>query len=281
MAKAKILGKLRGPIASAKEPSRNGRRYEEGFWDAKFNSDLFQEGLKNKVLFGCLYHPEGDAYEQIHADDTAAVVLTDVKKKGLEYEGTFEILPTQSGQCLRNLLDIGCVFGVSSRGLADSDYTVYDESVADNYDLITWDIVALPGVKSCRLHEISAVAESIKHTNKSKIMESLNSIASENKYLAEYIDKAIKTKEDLEEKQNINNAIDKYNLPSDLVDYANIVEFDEHGIPYHYGEQGKLEVYSPYNTSIENFGPGDICIVDNITYKNNGYIATGDWIKIN
>ena len=285
MAKAKILGKLRGPIASAKEPSRNGRRYEEGFWDAKFNSDLFQEGLKNKVLFGCLYHPEGDAYEQIHADDTAAVVLTDVKKKELEYEGTFEILPTQSGQCLRNLLDIGCVFGVSSRGLADSDYTVYDESVADSYDLITWDIVALPGVKSCRLHEISAVAESIKHINKSKIMESLNSIASENKYLAEYIDKAIKTKEDFDEDLQIEdtNYLFKYNLPPDLEKYANIVEVDEKGVPYYDdGEHGKHKVRTQGVMNTVSFKPGDIYLVDNIYWvKSKGfYSASGDWVLI-
>lgn len=57
MAKAKILGKLKGIIASAKESSRNGRRYTESFWDTLFNSDLFKEGLENKVYGGCLYHP--------------------------------------------------------------------------------------------------------------------------------------------------------------------------------------------------------------------------------
>lgn len=140
MAKAKILGKLKGVIASAKEASRNGREYTENFWDAKFNEPLFKEGLDNRVFFGELFHPDDEnEYNQIHCDDRSAVVLTDVKKQDKEYIGTFDILPTKAGQCLRNLLDIGCVFGVSSRGLADYDTDCFDESMAPNYDLITWE----------------------------------------------------------------------------------------------------------------------------------------------
>lgn len=158
--KAKPLGKVRGLIASASEPSRNERKYTENFWDSIFDSELFKEGLKNKVYFGELWHPDDDKeYGQIHADPTkAAVVLTKVEKKGLDYFGEFEILPTIAGETYKNLTDIGCVFGVSSRGYNDFDATVFDDP--STYELITFDLVAFPGIKSARLHPITAVAES-------------------------------------------------------------------------------------------------------------------------
>lgn len=284
--KAKPLGLLKGIIASAREKSRNKRTYTEGFWDSKFNSDLFKEGLDNKMFFGQLYHPDTDEeYSQIHCDDRSAVVLTDVKKKGLDYEGIFEILPTKAGQCLRNLLDIGCIFGISSRGLSDYDVDVYDESIAPNYDLITWDVVAFPGIKSCRLHEITPVSESLKYkTNKTKIMENLQNIANNDKYMECYINDALKMKEDYNQDLQIEDIMAKYGISDDLYSYGYYVRFDEDGLPYFDdNEHGKAVVITNYPDKIQDFDSGDIVMVDDITYDEGrgNYIAFGDWIKIN
>lgn len=187
--KAKPLGKVRGLIASASEPSRNERKYTENFWDSIFDSELFKEGLKNKVYFGELWHPDDDKeYGQIHADPTkAAVVLTKVEKKGLDYFGEFEILPTIAGETYKNLTDIGCVFGVSSRGYNDFDATVFDDP--STYELITFDLVAFPGIKSARLHPITAVAESFskRKIDKEKIMKNLDEVFAKDKYLKKTI----------------------------------------------------------------------------------------------
>lgn len=289
MAKAKILGKLRGPIASAHEKSRNGRLYNESFWDAKFDSELFQEGLKNKVFGGCLYHPDDDEeYSQIHLDDRSAVVLVDVKKTdNLDYIGTFEILPTQAGQCLRNLLDVGVKFGVSSRGLADYDAEVYDANMASTYDLVTFDLVAFPGLKSCRLSEVGAVAEGlrVKQVNKEKIMENLNKLTQDNAELASFVNKAIKAKEDFDSQLQVEDIMARLGIPDDYQEYANIVTIDENGQPHHYDkEHGDLIVISPFiKKIIADAKPGDMFIVDNISYnpKSNRYVAYGEWIKIN
>lgn len=288
MAKAKILGKLRGPIASAHEKSRNGRLYNESFWDAKFDSELFQEGLKNKVFAGACYHPDDDEeYSQIHLDDRAAVVLVDVKKSGLDYIGTFEILPTKAGQCVRNLLDVGVKFGVSSRGLADYDAEVYDASMASTYDLVTFDLVAFPGLKSCRLSEVGAVAEGLrmKQVNKEKIMENLNKLTQDNAELASFVNKAIKAKEDFDSQLQVEDIMARLGIPDDYQEYANIVTIDENGQPHHYDKEHRdLIVTSPFIKKITaDAKPGDMFIVDNISYnlKSNKYIAYGEWIKIN
>lgn len=283
MAKAKILGKLKGIIASARESSRNGRKYTEDFWDKKFNSDLFKEGLENRVFAAACYHPDDEEeYSQIHLDDRAAVILTDVKKQGLDYIGTFDILPTQAGQCVRNLLDVGVVFGVSSRGLADYDTAVYDSNFADNYDLITFDLVAFPGVKSCRLHEVGAVAESFK-TKKSKerIMENLSVLTAENPELKNYVDNALKAKEDFDNDLQVEDVMAKYNIPDDMKEFANIVTVDENGSAwFDDGVHGKATVDHSKRFEIPTEGK---YLVDDIYYDEyvGEYITVGgDWLKL-
>lgn len=283
MSKAKILGKLKGIIASARESSRNGRTYTSSFWDAKFDSDLFKEGLQNKVFLGELYHPDDvDEYSQIHCDDRSAVVLVDVKKKDLDYEGTFEILPTKAGQCLRNLLDIGCIFGISSRGLADYDADVYDENMASKYDLITWDVVAFPGLKCCRLHEVGAIAESFNKKSKERIMENLNQISKNDKDMQKYIKEALEAKEEFTTDMQIEDILSEY---PDYAEYADVVVFDKDGIPYYDDKKhGKKRAFVFGDKNPKNFGkPGDVYLVDNISYNDelDGYLVVGDWTKLN
>lgn len=302
---AKILGMLQGVIASGTEKSRNNRLYTEEFWDTLFNSELFHEGMKNKVYFGQLFHPDDEEeYTQIHCDDRSAVVLTDVKKKNKDYIGTFEILPTKAGQCLRNLLDIGCIFGVSSRGLADSDASVFSSTEATGYDLITWDVVAFPGLKSCRLHEIQPpmpIAESLgkkrnKTKNKAKIYESLNNLAKGDKEMANYINKTLRQNKNRQVKEAIHTSgsdfdkiFDKFDIPKDMRGTNNFVTFDKYGTAYHndgtHGEKQVINVARKIGGSKYEYvagRPGDVYFVDNIEYNPDMdvYVAMGGWIKL-
>lgn len=288
MEKAKILGKLKGLIASAKEMSRNSRKYTEQFWDNIFNSELFIEGLKNKVYFGELWHPDSDEeYGQIHPGDRAAVVLTDVEKRGLDYYGVFEILPTKAGKVLKNLYDIGCKLGVSSRGYADKDRTIFDEYT--DYEFITFDLVAFPGVKSARLNLIGEVAESFFHEriNKTKIMESLNQSVENGEY-SDFIREAVShiAKESFNKDLPTENIIDSYpalfkdsedkNSPdSDIKD--NLIIFDRRGIPHH---KNKLVC----DLTAESIGaePGDRYFADAIywSHKRNAYVTIGGFTEL-
>lgn len=296
--KAKILGMLRGIIASAKEPSRNNRQYTEGFWDYLFNTPYFQEGIKNKVFFGQLFHPaDPEEYSQVECDDRSAIVLVDVKKVGLEYIGTFEILPTKAGQCLRNLLDIGCIFGVSSRGLADFDSPVFDENIAETYDLITWDIVGFPGVKSCRLREIeppvpTAIAEGYgfklngprQKPTKAMIMESLNKISASDPEYKRYIAETLKVKEGFNDQLQVEDMMTKLGIPSDLAEYADtVVWVNSLGLPiYDDGTHGEKEVARVGKRPLPEVKPNDVFLVDSIAYneKYDRYFTTGEWTFI-
>lgn len=274
----KVLGKLKGIIASASEKSRNNRQYTENFWDSIFNSDIFKEGLKYKMYFGELWHPDNEQeYGQIHpSDDKAAVVLTKVEKKGLDYYGEFDILPTRAGETLKNLIDIGCTFGVSSRGYSDYDTPVFDDP--STYDLITWDIVAFPGIKSARLHPIMATAESLMKCNKNKIMENLNKLAGEDKETEKYIKQVLKQKEDFDTDLQVEDLAAFNDIPDDLLDYAIVVIFNDKGIPvYNDKVHGKKRVISKIKDT-----PNSKYLVDDIFYDENkdAYITLGDWLKL-
>ena len=277
---AKILGKLRGLIASASENSRNNRHYTERFWDGIINSDIFQEGIENKMYFGELWHPDNDEeYGQVHPGDNAAIVLTKVDKKGLDYYGEFDILPTRAGEVLKNLIDIGCTFGVSSRGYSDYDSTIFDDP--SQYDLITWDIVAFPGIKSARLHPISAVSESFtrRKTNKKKVMENLNRIISENnKEVNNYIFNTIKklsTSEDYDTDLQIedliaSNSSDYIFSSADFKDYAIVVNINDKLVPiYDDGIHGESNVIFYDDSVIKDAKIGDEILVDDIFYDDN------------
>lgn len=287
MAKSKILGKLKGIIASAKEMSRNNRKYTEPFWDSIFNSDLFIEGLNNRVYFGELWHPDSDyEYGQIHPGDRAAVVLTDVEKKGLDYYGTFDILPTEAGRVLKNLYDVGCKLGVSSRGYADNDRTVFDENT--DYEFITFDLVAFPGVKSCRLNLVGEVAESFSQrkptaATKIKIMESLNESVKNGEY-ADIIKKAVNhiVDEDLTKVCSADEL--RYHCPAVFDDVDdddskfiadNMITVDNEGTPHHNNKR----VYISDSIDIK---PGDKYLANSIYWSNkrNSYVVVGGLTKL-
>lgn len=282
----KILGKLKGIIASASENSRNGRKYTENFWDTFFDSDIFKEGMKNKMYFGELYHPdEEEKYGQIHPGDEAAILLDKVEKQGKDYIGTFSILPTRAGEVLKNLVDIGCIFGVSSRGYNDYDSNYFDDPSA--FELITWDIVAFPGIKSARLHPVSTVAESFK-TDKRRVkaMENLNRISSEDMFAKKYIDSVLKTKEDFDTDLQIEDIFSDLDIPPELYKEDDFILFDKDNKPYfNDGKHGKAEVITNKINQkyIDNAKPGDAYIADNIFWleKLKKYGAYGNWLKIN
>lgn len=277
---AKILGKLRGIIASASEKSRNGRFYTEQFWDDIFNSELFKEGLENRTLVGECFHPDDDAeYSQIHIDPLrAAIVLTKVEKQGLDYYGTFDILPTIAGETVKNLSDVGCIFGISSRGYSDYDVDTYND--ASIYDLITFDLVAFPGIKSARLYPVTAVSEAFnkRKVNKEKIMENIHNIieTKANNQLKEFIQNTLKKKEDFD----IDIQSDEFDdyIEPDLKDYMIVISCDDEGIPFFdNGIDGKHVVKTSLTCE-----PNAKYLVDDIYFddKTNTYTAIGDWLKI-
>lgn len=165
-----ILGRLVGPIADFKNPTRNERYYSEALWDKTFDQPLMKEKLENKLLLGELGHPT----DRTDIDmEKVAICLAEkpVKTKDGKVRGIFDILDTPNGRILKTLCDYGCKIGVSSRGTGDvsEDYERGGEQVdPDTYEMECWDAVLIPAVKDARPQYVT---ESL---NKNNLKKALN-----------------------------------------------------------------------------------------------------------
>ena len=146
-----ILGRLVGPIADFKHPTRNDRLYSEDVWDKTFESPIMKEKLENKCILGELGHPEDRTETLI---EKAAICLAEMPKKLTDgtLQGVFDILDTPNGKILKTLCDYGCKIGVSSRGTGDiyEGLGGQEEVLPDTYECECWDAVLLPSVKAAR-----------------------------------------------------------------------------------------------------------------------------------
>ena len=146
-----ILGRLTGPVASFRAPTRNGRKYSEELWEKVFENDLVKELFSRGGIPGELDHPDRDET----CSEKIAIMMPEKPKKNKNGNlvGYFDILDTPCGRIAATLAKYGFQFGISSRGSGDT-FTDYDgqESVdPDSYTLNAFDLVLIPACKNAVL----------------------------------------------------------------------------------------------------------------------------------
>ena len=142
-----ILGRLYGPIATCKEGTRNGRKYNKELWEKALADDIFKEKLATKSLFLELGHPADR--EETDMTCVCACIPEMPKIVNDDLYAYVDILDTPNGRLLKTFCDYGFVPGISSRG--SGDIMANDEVDPETFFLETWDIVQLPAVKKARL----------------------------------------------------------------------------------------------------------------------------------
>ena len=142
-----ILGRLYGPIATCKEGTRNGRKYNKELWIKALNDEIFQEKIANKSLFLELGHPADR--EETDMKCVCACIPEMPKIVNDDLYAYVDILDTPNGRLLKTFCDYGFIPGISSRG--SGDIMANDEVDPETFFLETWDIVQLPAVKKARL----------------------------------------------------------------------------------------------------------------------------------
>lgn len=156
-----ILGRLYGPIATCKEGTRNGRKYNKVLWVKALNDEIFQEKIANKSLFLELGHPADR--EETDMSCVCACIPEMPKIVNDDLYAYVDILDTPNGRLLKTFCDYGFVPGISSRG--SGDIMANDEVDPETFFLETWDIVQLPAVKKARL----AMCESLNNKKSLKV----------------------------------------------------------------------------------------------------------------
>lgn len=188
-AKKGVLGTLVGPCADIINPTRNGRKYDEGVWEKAFNNEIVKEYFEAGGIFGELGHP-ADRSETDPEKIAICMPEPPVKNdKGL-LVGRWDILDTPNGRILKTLVDYGYKIGISSRGNGEvyEDLDGQEHVDEDTYDFQAFDAVLLPAVKAARLDLVKESLDT-KKTLKQALTESYNKAsADEKKVMLETLD---------------------------------------------------------------------------------------------
>ena len=171
-----ILGRLVGPIADFKNPTRNGRKYTEKLWEKVFSDPIVKEKIENKCLYGELGHPIDERLETDMTKICCCMSEQPKKSNDGKLYGVVDVIDTPNGRILKTLLDYGATVGISSRGegdIIDGGYMGEEIVDPDTYQFEAFDIVLTPAVKSARL---TPVTESLNNnkTLKQALLEDLN-----------------------------------------------------------------------------------------------------------
>lgn len=129
-----------GILQRAEAKNQNGRVYPKQILMREVKK--YQENqIKENRALGELDHPDSSV---VNLRNVSHNVL-ECYWKGNDVVGKVEILPTPSGNILKNLLQCGIRLGISSRGLGSvKELNENTVEVQDDFELIGWDFVSNP-----------------------------------------------------------------------------------------------------------------------------------------
>ena len=129
---------VEGILATAEVKNGNGRYYKKELWDREM--EKYDQLVKERRSMGELDHPESTV---INLKNVSHIV-TGNDWDGDQLMGKIEILPTPSGNILKELIKNGVTVGVSSRGMGSLEDRGGVMEVQDDFELLCWDFVSTP-----------------------------------------------------------------------------------------------------------------------------------------
>ena len=151
----------------AKAKNQNGRIYPKPILMREV--EKYEEtNIREKRALGELDHPDSTV---INLKNVSHNVL-EVAWQGDDVVGVVEILPTPSGNILKQLLGAGIRLGISSRGLGSvKEINESTVEVQDDFELIGWDFVSNPSTQGAFMFPVreGLVTEGISMNTISKI----------------------------------------------------------------------------------------------------------------
>ena len=165
---------VEGVVQRAEEFNHNGRRYP--FEILKREVDKYIEGpINENRALGELDHPESSVINLKNASHNIKELYWD----GNDLMGKIEVLPTPSGNILKELFNNKITVGISSRGM-DSVKPLGEGRVEvdDDFELLCWDFVSTPSTHGAFMRPTGLNEGKVyKQTNKySKLHEIISDI---------------------------------------------------------------------------------------------------------
>ena len=146
---------VEGVLATAEVKNGNGRYYKKELWDREM--EKYDQLVKERRSMGELDHPESTV---INLKNVSHIV-TGYNWDGDQLMGKIEILPTPSGNILKELIKNGVSVGVSSRGMGSLEPNGSVMEVQDDFELLCWDFVSTPSNPGSYMHVLKEGKEQI------------------------------------------------------------------------------------------------------------------------
>ena len=146
---------VEGILATAEVKNGNGRYYAKELWEREMKK--YEDTIKERRSCGELDHPES----QVVNLKNVSHLITEYSWDGDNILGKIEILPTPSGNILKELIKSGVTVGVSSRGMGSLEQRGNMLEVQDDFELLCWDFVSTPSNPGSYMQEVKSLNESL------------------------------------------------------------------------------------------------------------------------
>jgi len=130
---------VKGVLQRSGAENQNGRVYPKEILQREIKK--YETLIKERRALGELDHPDSSVINLKNVSHN----IKEIHWEGDDVVGTVEILPTPSGNILKELLRAGILLGISSRGMG-STQPIKDNKllVGEDFELIGWDFVSNP-----------------------------------------------------------------------------------------------------------------------------------------
>lgn len=167
-----------GLVQACDKPNANRRIYPYEILHTQVEKYMQGPIAENRAL-GELDHPESSIVNLKNVSHN----ITRLWWEGKELYGDIEILPTPSGNILKELFKNNITVGISSRALGSvSPIGEGLVQVEDDLDLICWDFVSQPSTYGAYMRPTSGLNESV-----NRILEKENKYSNANRMISEII----------------------------------------------------------------------------------------------
>ena len=139
---------VEGILATAEVKNGNGRYYSKELWERELAK--YKDLIKERRSCGELDHPESSVINLKNVSH----LIREFKWEGDNVLGIIEILPTPSGNIVKELIKNGVTVGVSSRGMGSLEQNGNVMEVQDDFELLCWDFVSTPSNPGSFMHEV-------------------------------------------------------------------------------------------------------------------------------
>ena len=146
---------VEGILATAEVKNGNGRYYAKDLWNREM--DKYKDLVDQRRSMGELDHPESTVINLKNVSH----LINDFWWDGDNVMGKIEILPTPSGNILKELIKNGVSVGVSSRGMGSLVPNGSVMEVQDDFELLCWDFVSTPSNPGSYMHVLKEGKEQI------------------------------------------------------------------------------------------------------------------------